>query len=111
MSAADVPSDLLGLLSILGGLFGFLGLLDVLDLAGANIDLPAGFLLLGAGLVVSVACSGSLSGLLLFLSLLFLLLGPLLLRRLLTLLLLLLALLLLEERGYPLVLFGLITHC
>ena len=54
MSATDVPIEALGLLSVLGGLSGLLDLLDVLDLARANVDLPAGVLLLGSGLVVSV---------------------------------------------------------
>jgi hypothetical protein len=54
VSATDVPIKALRLLSILGGLLGLLDLLDVLNLARANVDLPAGFLLLGAGLVVSV---------------------------------------------------------
>lgn len=112
MCTANAPVEALGLIGVLGSLLGLLDLLDVLDLARANVDLPAGFLLLGAGLVVSIAGSGSLSGLPLLLSLLPLLLSLfLLLSLLLVLLLLLLALLLLEERGYPLVLCGLITHC
>lgn len=99
LSTTQGPIEPLALLRLLGSLLCPLLLLDVLDLARANIDLPAGFLLLGAGLVVSIPCRGSLNGFLLLLVLLLLLLSPLLLLSLLLcLLLLLLALLLLEER-------------
>lgn len=99
LSTAEGPIEPLGLLGLLGSLLCPLLLLDILYLARANIDLPAGFLLLGAGLVVSIPCRGSLNGFLLLLILLLLLFRfLLLLSLLLCLLLLLLALLLLEER-------------
>ena len=111
LSTTEAPIEALSLLGLLGSLLCPLLLLDVLDLARANIDLPAGFLLLGAGLVVTVPCNGSLNGVLLLLSLLLLLFSLLLLLGLLlSLLLLLLALLLLEERVYPFFFYGLITH-
>lgn len=112
VSSADAPVGALRLLCILGGLLGLLDLLDVLDLARANVDLPAGVLLsFGAGFVVTIPGSGSLRSLLLLLGLLFLFLCPSLLLGLLLGQLLLLFAFLLEERGYPLVLCGLITHC
>ncbi len=100
------------LLAAVSSLLGFLDFLHVLDFGSTNFDLPAGFLLLGARLVVAIAGSSCLSGLFLLIGLLFLFFSLSLLLALLLVKLLLLFLLLFEERGYtPLVFSGLITHC